>query len=172
MGIHQAKVTSAAIEQPRQYLTFSLNGEMYAVSTTCVREIIEYGPITNMPMLPPSIRGVINLRGAAVPVFDLGVRFAGVPTEANRRSCIVMLELAIDGQRQVFGIIVDAVNEVLEIATNDIEPAPRFGTNIRTDFMTGMAKRAQGFVILLNIEQVLDTADFDHLAAQGLNRTL
>jgi purine-binding chemotaxis protein CheW len=167
MSVHNANRVTVAIEQPRQYLTFSLSGEMFAVSTTCVREIIEYGPITTMPMMPPSIRGVINLRGAAVPVLDLGVRFNGVPTEANRRSCIVMLELSIEGRQQVFGIIVDAVSEVLEIALDAIESAPRFGANIRTDFILGMAKRENGFVILLNIDHVLNVEDVGYLAAQA-----
>ncbi|WP_434140873.1 chemotaxis protein CheW (plasmid) [Pseudomonas luteola] len=157
----------AAIEQPQQYLTFSLNAEMFAVSTTCVREIIEYGPITAMPMMPRSIRGVINLRGAAVPVFDLGVHFGGAPTEVNRRSCIVMLELSVGGRHQIFGIVVDAVNEVLEISADAIEPAPRLGTHVRTDFILGMAKRENGFVILLNIDQVLNAEDIDYLASQN-----
>ncbi|TWI54856.1 purine-binding chemotaxis protein CheW [Pseudomonas duriflava] len=167
MSVHSANRVTVAAQPPRQYLTFSLNNEMFAVSTTCVREIIEYGPVTTMPMMPRSIRGVINLRGAAVPVLDLGVRFSGVPTEASRRSCIVMLELSVEGRQQVFGIIVDAVNEVLEIAQEAIEPTPRFGTHIRTDFILGMAKRDNGFVILLNIDQVLNAEDVRYLATQA-----
>ncbi|GGM18638.1 chemotaxis protein CheW [Pseudomonas asuensis] len=167
MSVYNANRVAVTVEQPRQYLTFSLKGEMFAVSTTCVREIIEYGPVTAMPMMPPSIRGVINLRGAAVPVLDLGVRFSGTPTEANRRSCIVMLELSVEGRQQVFGIIVDAVSEVLEIASDAIESAPRFGAHIRTDFILGMAKRESGFVIILNIDQVLNVEDVGYLAAQA-----
>ena len=149
----------------RQFLTFQLAGDLYGVNTGCVREIIEYGAVTTVPMLPPAIRGVINLRGAAVPVMDLGVRFRNEVTETSRRSCIVVLEIQVDGGPQVFGIVVDAVCEVLGIAADGIEPAPRFGASIRTDFILGMAKQGAGFVILLDMDRVLGADDLAQLAA-------
>lgn len=149
----------------RQFLTFQLAGDLYGVNTGCVREIIEYGAVTTVPMLPPAIRGVINLRGAAVPVMDLGVRFRNEVTETSRRSCIVVLEIQVDGGPQVFGIVVDAVCEVLEIGADGIEPAPRFGASICTDFMLGMAKQGAGFVILLDMDRVLGADDLAQLAA-------
>lgn len=147
---------------PRQYLTFTLAGETFAVGTLSVKEIIEYGQLTAVPMMPPSIRGVINLRGAVVPVIDLGARFGGLQTEVGRRTCIVILEVDHIDEQQVIGVLVDAVNEVLEIAPTQIEPPPSFGGHIRTDFILGMGKVGSRFVILLDIGRVLSV---DELAA-------
>ncbi|MBB6155488.1 purine-binding chemotaxis protein CheW [Pseudomonas sp. JAI115] len=141
--------------QPRQYLTFTLAGEQFAVGTLSVKEIIEYGQLTGVPMMPPSIRGVINLRGAVVPVIDLGVRFGGRQTGVGRRACIVIIEVRQVDERQVIGVLVDAVNEVLEINPAAIEPPPAFGAHVRTDFIQGMGKVGDRFVILLDIGQVL-----------------
>ncbi|TWC18471.1 MULTISPECIES: chemotaxis protein CheW [unclassified Pseudomonas] len=141
--------------QPRQYLTFTLAGEQFAVGTLSVKEIIEYGRLTGVPMMPPSIRGVINLRGAVVPVIDLGVRFGGRQMEIGRRTCIVILEVDQVAERQVIGILVDAVNEVLEIDPAAIEPPPAFGAHVRADFIHGMGKVGDRFIILLDIGHVL-----------------
>ncbi|HEX5394109.1 MAG TPA: chemotaxis protein CheW [Rhodocyclaceae bacterium] len=141
--------------ESRQYLTFSLSGEMFAVGTLAVKEIIEYGSVTTVPMMPAFIRGVINLRGAVVPVIDLGVRFRNAPTEITRRSCIVILEIQDNDETQTLSVVVDAVNEVLEISPVDIEPPPAFGAKIRTDFIAGMAKVTGSFVILLNVGKIL-----------------
>lgn len=149
----------------RQFLIFQLGDERYGVNTGCVREIIEYGAVTTIPLLPPALRGVINLRDAAVPVMDLGVRFHDQVTETSRRSCIVVLESRIEGVTEVFGVVVDAVCEVLEIAADDIEPAPRFGASIRTDFIQGMARQGAEFVILLDMDRVLGEDDRTLLAA-------
>ncbi|MGX9566252.1 chemotaxis protein CheW [Pseudomonas sp. CFBP 5748] len=151
-----------SLSEPRQYLTFSLAGEQFAVGTLTVKEIIEYGQVTSVPMMGPSIRGVINLRGAVVPVIDLSARFGGRQTEVGRRTCIVILEVDHVDEQQVIGVLVDAVNEVLEIAPADIEPAPAFGAHIRTDFILGMGKVEGRFVILLDIGKVLSV---DELAA-------
>lgn len=148
--------------ETRQLLTFTLNSELFAVGTLCVKEIIEYGQLTGVPMMPASIRGVINLRGTVVPVIDLGARFGGQLTEVGRRTCIVILEVDQADEKQVIGVLVDAVNEVLEIALADIEPPPAFGANIRTDFLQGMGKVDGRFVILLDIGRVLSV---DELAA-------
>ena len=121
--------------ESRQYLTFTLGGEQFAVGTLCVKEIIEYGQVTAIPMMPPSIRGVINLRGAVVPVIDLDARFGGPVTAVGRRTCIVILEVQHAEGRQVLGVVVDAVNEVLEIAPADIEPPPAFLMPGTTDWM-------------------------------------
>lgn len=151
--------------ESRQYLTFTLAGEQFAVGTLCVKEIIEYGQVTAIPMMPPSIRGVINLRGAVAPVIDLGARFGGPVTAVGRRTCIVILEVQHTEGRQVLGVVVDAVNEVLEIAPADIEPPPAFGTHIRTDFILGMGKVGGRFVILLDIGRVLSVDELADLAS-------
>lgn len=163
MQLDAARAAAAVEIGPQQYLTFDLGGEMFAVATRYVREIMEYGRLTTVPMMPAFICGVINLRGAVVPVIDLGVRFGGARTEINRRSCIVIVE-SVDGvgATQILGVVVDAVSEVLEIPSGDIEPAPAFGAKIRTDFIAGMGKVAGRFVILLNLGKVLSV---DEIAA-------
>lgn len=138
-----------------QYLIFSLGGEQFAVGTLRVREIIEYGNITAVPMMPEFIRGVINLRGAVVPVIDLNARFGRARTAASRRTCIVILEVLCDEATHVMGIIVDVVSAVRHIDSSHVEPAPSFGTHIRADFIDGMAKVNGGFVILLDLGKVL-----------------
>ena len=173
-----AKTAGAAVPAmqagalPSQYLTFTLGGEMLAVGILCVKEIIEYGSLTEIPMMPPFIRGVINLRGAVVPVIDLAARFGGRPTEVGKRTCIVIVEIGDGGDsgsgdatRHDIGIIVDAVSEVLDIPSAEIEPPPTFGARIRADFIFGMGKVAGKFVIILNIDRVLCVDEIALLAA-------
>ena len=135
-------VVAKVDEAPSQYLTFSLSGEMFGVGILNVKEIIEYGNLTEIPMMPNFIRGVINLRGAVVPVIDLSARFGGKTTEVGRRTCIVIVEVPDEDTRHDIGIIVDAVSEVLEIPGSEIEPPPSFGAKIRADFIFGMGKIA------------------------------
>jgi len=144
---------------PAQYLTFTLGGEMFGVGILNVKEIIEFGSITEIPMMPAFIRGVINLRGAVVPVIDLAARFGGKVTEVGRRTCIVIIEVADEEARHDIGVIVDAVSEVLEIPGSEIEPPPSFGARIRAEFIQGMGKVAGKFVILLDISRVLSVEE-------------
>jgi purine-binding chemotaxis protein CheW len=148
-----------------QYLTFMLAGESFAIGILAIKEIIEYHGLTEVPMMPPCVRGVINLRGAVVPVIDLQARLGRRPSEVNKRTCIVIVEVAGEAQRQVVGVVVDAVNEVLDIPPTDIEPAPSFGARIRSDFIAGMGKVRGKFVILLDVNRVLTLEDLDRLAA-------
>jgi len=145
-----------AAAEPTQYLTFMLGGETFAIGILSIKEIIEYSDLTTVPMMPPSIRGVINLRGAVVPVMDLQVRFGRTSSAVTKRTCIVIVEVNDHaGQPQVLGVIVDAVNEVLEIAPGDIEPPPAFGASVRTDFISGVGKVRGKFVILLAVDRTL-----------------
>jgi purine-binding chemotaxis protein CheW len=146
---------AGAEAQIDQYLTFMLGSEVFAIGILSIKEIIEYSTLTEVPMMPACVRGVINLRGAGVPVIDLGVRFGRAPAPVTKRTCIVIIEITMNGERQDFGVVVDAVNEVLEIPTANIEPPPSFGARIRTDFMRGMGKVNQKFVILLDVDHVL-----------------
>lgn len=150
---------------PQQYLTFSLGGEVFALGILNVKEIIEFGNVTEIPMMPAFIRGVINLRGAVVPVIDLSARFGGAASTVSRRTCIVIVELGDGEERQDLGVIVDAVNEVLEIPRADIEPPPSFGAKIRADFIQGMGKVEGRFVIILNVDRVLSTQEIAMLAS-------
>lgn len=157
----QAAAVAAA---PQQYLTFTLGGEMFAVAILNVKEIIEFGSLTEIPMTPPFIRGVINLRGAVVPVIDLACRFGGQPSAVARRTCIVIVELEEDEQKHDIGVMVDAVSEVLEIARADIEPPPAFGARIRADFISGMGKIDGKFVIILNVAKTLSASEIAMLS--------
>ncbi|HZV63759.1 MAG TPA: chemotaxis protein CheW [Telluria sp.] len=148
-----------AAAEPAQYLTFMLSGEVYAIGILGIKEIIEFGGVTTVPMMPDCIRGVINLRGAVVPVMDLAARFGRPGSEITKRTCVVIVETAHEGEQQVVGVMVDAVNAVLEIAAADIEPAPAFGARVRPDFIAGMGKVNGKFVILLSTEHVLSSVE-------------
>ncbi|HEX8989551.1 MAG TPA: chemotaxis protein CheW [Rhodocyclaceae bacterium] len=150
-----------------QYLTFLLGEEMFAIGTLSIREIIEYGSLTEVPMTPPFIRGVINLRGAVVPVVDLAVRFGREPRENTKRTCIVIVEVEAPDGTQDMGIVVDAVSEVLEIPHADIEPPPEFGARVRSDFIRGMGKINGKFVILLDADRVLSVEEVAIAASVG-----
>ena len=147
-----------------QYLTFMLGGETFAIGILAIKEIIEYGNLTEVPMMPQCIRGVINLRGAVVPVMDLSARFGKEAREVTKRTCIVIVEIEAHGEQQVVGVIVDAVNAVIEIAASEIEPPPTFGARIPSDFIEGMGKINDRFVILLNANRVLSADEMDALA--------
>ena len=150
---------------PEQYLTFMLGGEVFALGILAIKEIIEYDHLTQVPGMPDFIRGVINLRGAVVPVIDLSSRFGRPATVAGRRTCIVIVEVATASESQVIGVMVDAVNEVLDIPGTDIEPAPSFGARIRVEFILGMGKVEGRFVIILNADKVLSVDEMTVLAA-------
>ena len=166
----QAKAGAVAVKvetAPSQYLTFALSGEMFAVGILNVKEIIEYGSLTEIPMMPSFIRGVINLRGSVVPVIDLAARFGGKSAEAGKRTCIVIVEVNDEEARHDIGIMVDAVSEVLDIPGSEIEPPPTFGARIRADFIFGMGKVAGKFVIILNINKVLSIEEIAELTSSG-----
>ena len=157
----------AAGQELQQYLTFMLGGETFAIGILSIKEIIEYGQLTTIPRMPGFIRGVINLRGAVVPVVDLSARFGRQASPVTRRSCIVIIEVQTGEEQQVVGVMVDAVNEVLDIPGSDIEPAPTFGAHIRADFIRGMGKVADKFVILLDVDHVLSVDEMAQLAGAG-----
>lgn len=149
----------AAHERLQQYLTFVLGGELFAVGILAIKEIIEYASLTGVPMMPEYVRGVINLRGAVVPVIDLSVRFDKPPSAVTKRTCIVIIEVAAGSERHVLGVVVDAVNAVLDIPVTEIEPPPTFGASIRTDFIQGLGKVSGKLVILLDVEHALAAQD-------------
>jgi len=146
-------------EQGAQFLTFLLNKEVYGVNILNIREIVDYGHITPVPMMPSFIAGVINLRGSVVPVVDLALRFSEKSSEKTKRSSIVIMEVKDQEETLEVGIIVDVVNEVLELKSSEIEPAPSFGTKIRTDFISGMGKVSDQLLVLLDIENILSIAE-------------
>lgn len=157
--VGMGSAAGAPIEH-KQYLTFMLGGEMFSLGILCIREIIWYANLTEVPMMPACIRGVINLRGAVVPVMDLSARFGKPSTPVTKSSCIIIVEVQTpDEGYQSMGVVVDSVQEVLEIAAADIEPAPSFGAKIRSDFIEGIGKVNAKFVILLNVNRILSTQE-------------
>ena len=160
----------AKADEEQQYLTFLLSGEMFALGILNIKEIIEYGSLTEVPMMPKFIRGVIKLRGSVVPVVDLSARFGRKITEVSRRTCIVIIEVQNnDESKQDIGVMVDSVSEVLEIPRSEIEPPPAFGAKIRVDFIQGMGKVAGRFVIILDANKVLSIDELSMLGqAAGL----
>lgn len=150
-------------EQVGQYLTFLVNRECFAISILDVKEIIEIANITHVPLTPDYIHGVINLRGNVVPVIDLSARLKHRCAEVGKRSCIVLVEVEVAEGTQLIGMLVDEVREILEIPQVNIQPAPDFGTDIRTDFIQAMARVDEKFIILLAINKVLSLDELSQL---------
>jgi len=152
-------LATAPVERREQYLAFTLGGETFAMDIRSIREVIQFGGITDIPLMPPFIRGVINLRGAVVPVIDLCVRFGRAPTGVANRTCVVILELLQGEDTAELGVMVDNVSEVLSIGASEIEPAPAFGSDLASEFIAGVAKVGDRFVILLDVNRVLSVAE-------------
>ena len=167
--LSRATAARPVSSEPAQYLTFMLGGETFAIGILAIKEIIEYQSLTAVPMMPECVRGVINLRGAVVPVMDLQARFGRPSSPITKRTCIVIVEVRAQTENgpegQVIGVLVDAVNEVIDIAPGEVEPPPAFGARIRTDFMQGMGKVKGKFVILLDVDQVFSLDDIAQLSA-------
>lgn len=161
--VAQAKVAGAL------YLAFRLADEVYAIEILRIREIVEYSVPTTVPMMPASVRGVINLRGAVVPVIDLAIRFGRSATGVGKRTCFVIVEVEHAGAMQVLGLMVDGVNAVMEIGADAIEPAPTFGTKVNTEFIAGMARVNGRFIILLDIARVLSIEEMAAIASVSSN---
>lgn len=148
----------------QQYLTFTVAGETFALPIACIKEIIEFRQPTDVPMMPPFMRGVINLRGHVVPVVDLAARFDRPLADVTRRSCIVIVELFQDDAQHDIGIVVDAVSAVIDVAHARIEPPPSFGARLRADFISGMANLDNAFVIILEADKVLSLDELGALS--------
>lgn len=144
--------TTEAINQ--QFLSFALGNEIFAVNVQQVKEILDVINITRVPQMPDYMLGVINLRGSVVPVIDLRSKFGMEKQEQSRESCIVVLEIDFDGERVVIGALTDAVREVLVLASEQIEPPPRLGMKLRSEFIRGMGKQGENFIIILDIDKI------------------
>ncbi len=144
----------AGITETVQYLTFKLADETFAVEVAKVREILDFSTVTKVPQTPDFMRGVINLRGSVVPVVDMRLKFGMSETEKTVDTCIIVLEITLDNETAVVGALADSVQEVLELEPENIEPAPRIGTKLNTDFLVGMGKQNETFIMILNIDKV------------------
>ena len=148
-----------------QYLTFTLADEVFAVDVARVREILEMPSITKVPQVPNFMRGVINLRGCVVPVIDLHLKFGMEVTVQTVNTCIIVVEVAMDGENVVLGALADSVQEVIEMEPSQIEAAPHIGTHLRTEFLKGMGKHNERFVMILDIDKVFSSVEL--AAVQG-----
>lgn len=157
----------SSINGTRQYLTFQLNDETFAIDVVQVREILEFSTVTKVPQTPDYMRGVINLRGSVVPVLDMRLKFGMSLTEKTINTCIVVVEVSFDNEDVIIGALVDSVQEVFELESEYIEPAPRIGTHLRTEFIKGMGKKDDRFIIILDIDKVFSSEDLTSIQQMG-----
>jgi purine-binding chemotaxis protein CheW len=159
-------MAGTSITETTQYLTFKLGEEVFALDVNVVREILDFTTITKVPQTPEFMRGVINLRGSVVPVVDMRLKFGMSATEKTVNTCIVVVEVALGSEQAILGALVDSVQEVFELEPDAIEPAPKIGTRLRTDFIRGMGKRDGQFIIILDIDRIFSNDEIE--AAQKI----
>ena len=147
-----------------QFLTFTLDGEQYAIGVAKVREVLEYTKITRLPRTAVFMKGIINLRGAGVPVIDLRLKFGLAETPITKDTSIIVMEVDSGEGKVIVGALADAVHEVVEIEEGAIEPAPRFGTRLAAEFIRGVGKREETFVILLDIDRIFNAEEVNLLS--------
>jgi purine-binding chemotaxis protein CheW len=152
-------MSAAGIMETTQYLTFNLSDEIFAVDISKVREVLDFTVITKVPLTPEFMRGVINLRGSVVPVVDLRLKFSMSKTEKTVNTCVIIVEVTLDGETTVLGALADSVQEVLDLDPDHIEPAPKIGTRLNTEFIRGMGRRDNRFIIILDIDKVFSTSE-------------
>ena len=152
--------------ETNQYLTFELADEIYGVAVSKIKEVLEIIDITRVPRMPDFMRGVINLRGNVVPVIDMGLKFGQGEIKKSVDTCIVVLEIEIENDLITLGALVDGVHEVLEINDPEIEPAPKIGTSLDTEFIKGMGKKENDLIIILDIDNIFSRQDLAAIAAQ------
>jgi purine-binding chemotaxis protein CheW len=153
----QTAIANPTISQSEQYLTFLLCGEEYAINILKVKEILEFDTVTTVPSTPDWIRGVLNLRGSVVPVIDLAAKFGLPAAQITKLTCIVIAEVICNDETITMGVIADEVSQVIDLATDEIEPPPTFGTRVRTDFLQGMGRAGKKFCLILDSDKVLST---------------
>jgi purine-binding chemotaxis protein CheW len=156
----------------RQYLTFKLGDEVFGLEVSNVREILELTNVTKVPKTPDFMIGVINLRGSVVPVLDMRLKFGLTRTDNTINTCIIVVEVDVEGESTIIGALVDSVQEVFELAPDQIEPPLKIGTQLKTDFMKGMGKRNDNFFILLDINKVFSFEEIAMISGSGEDANL
>jgi purine-binding chemotaxis protein CheW len=152
-----------------QFLTFKLDEELFALDISKVREVLDFTSITKVPQTPDYMRGVINLRGSVVPVVDMRIKFGMKISETTVHTCVIIVEVEMEGEKVVMGAMADAVQEVLDLEPDQIEPPPRIGTKLNSDFIRGMGKLNDQFVIVLDLDRVFSSDDLETLAGTAVN---
>lgn len=147
-----------------KYLTFTLEDDFFALDISSVREVQDVTEITRIPESEPHMRGVVNLRGNAVPVMDIKMQFGMEPTERTINTRIIILEFKRGGNEQLVGALADSVKEVIEIEEENIDPPPRMGARVRADYLVGVAKKNGRFILLLDLSKVFGAHDIGELS--------
>jgi len=164
-------MNASEITETRQYLTFRLGEEVFATDVAKVREVLDFTTITRIPRTPEFMSGVINLRGNVVPVVDLRLCFEMSKTEKTVNTCIVVVEMLVDGESTVIGALADSVEEVIDLEPENIQPPPRIGTRIRTDFISGMGKRDAQLIMILDIDRIFSAEELASFRGAELAET-
>jgi len=162
-------VSEQNLDSSQQYLTFQLENEIFALEIGRVREILDFEGVTKVPRTPEFMSGVINLRGSVVPVVDMRLKFGMHPTVKTVNTCIIIVEITLDGDTTILGALADSVQEVLDLEKDSIEPAPRIGTRLNTAFIKGMGKRDERFIIILDIDQIFSADEVTLVQSTGTN---
>ena len=162
-------MSTAAILEVTQYLTFKLDDEVFALDITKVREVLDFTTVTKVPRTPDFMRGVINLRGSVVPVVDLRLKFGMTMTEKTVNTCIIITEVTVDNETTILGALADSVQEVMDLEPGQIEPAPKIGMRLKTEFIKGMGKQNERFIILLDIDKVFSSDDMTQVQSAQSN---
>ncbi len=152
-------MSTAQAMETMQYLTFKLDAELFALEIAKVREVLDVTAITRVPRMPEFMLGVINLRGSVAPVVDLRLRFGMPAVEKTVNSCIIITEVMVDDEAQILGALVDSVQEVIDLGPADLEPAPKMGTRLNTEFISGMGKHKDKFIIILDIDRLFSASE-------------
>jgi len=155
-----------------QYLTFRLAEEVYALDIGKVREVLDFTTVTKVPRTPEFMRGVINLRGSVVPVVDLRLKFGMAVTERTVNTCVIITEVTVDNDTTVLGCLADSVQEVLDLTPEEISAAPKIGTKLRTEFIKGMGKRDERFIIILDIDRVFSAEELSLVDTEGIEKAI
>jgi purine-binding chemotaxis protein CheW len=157
-------MTIAGIAESTQYLSFMLSEEIFALDIGKGREVLDFTTVTKVPQTPEFMRGVINLRGGVVPVVDLKLKFGMGLTEKTVNTCIIIAEIELEGESTILGALADSVREVFDLKADDIEPAPRIGTHLNTDFLKGMGKKDEHFILILDIDKVFSQRELEEVS--------
>jgi purine-binding chemotaxis protein CheW len=155
-----------SITEISQYLTFKLEEEVFALDISKVREVLDFTDVTKVPETPDFMLGVINLRGSVVPVVDMRLKLGMNRTQKTVNTCIIIVEIEIDGETTILGALADSVQEVMDLDPDQVEPPPRIGTRLKTKFIRGMGKRDNQFIIILDIDKVFSADEIS--AAQEM----
>lgn len=156
-----------SVTETTQYLSFMLGEEVFALDITKVREVLDFTTVTKVPQTPDFMRGVINLRGSVVPVVDMRLKFGMDATEKTVNTCIIIVEVSLEDESIVIGALADSVREVFDLESDQVEPAPKIGTQLNTEFLKGMGKKNEEFILILDIDKVFSSEELAVVQASG-----